>query len=1705
MEGRIQWRSLVDRFPVLVITLILALVGSEPARGATQVLFEGFEGAFPGSWSVGDANGVGTAAFWDDVDSAFGGEGTHTGNWKGYCAGTGFAGTTASPIYQSNMQAFMQRSVDLTPFTSGQLTFWLKLPSIEPCCDSCRVFVDGTLVWTNGGISSAWGQAVVPLDAFVGGVRTIRFEFVSDTSVALEGWYLDDIEVTGVLPPPNDPFASAQTIVGNSGSLTSVTTDATKEPGEPDHAGNAGGASVWYQWTTTQNGVVTFNTFGTAFDTLLAVYTGTGVNNLVPVASNDDFAPPGNRASSVTFQAAAGRTYRIAVDGFGGANGGFRLNWQFVTVTETILATSITNYTTLVIDSDAGNPNPGYDREAIRIKSEVRSVNTSPVDHFTSYELRYRLLGPGDVPHPIFDSTGVTNSNFSFNLTNTLAIPSGGTVTNTGSVAILPAARLNPFVQYRVELQIHRYGNFTGQSFTDAGKGYYHFTNLVSGDPALNVIAQETLTAWNRIYAVKTAPGKGQFLVDANYALLRYDNFTSLIAPASVPVTLNYQLIDASDGSIIPLKQNQAGFTESMPSFAFAPSGIAVPAIQFFTRNLPVEPVDGVQLDPVNKLYRVAVTVSHVDQTGQPPAAGNTLAGVDQRLLHFNGHLFFGLIDTIFTSIANDPPITGVTPTFVRSVLAIDNNSGSVVGVPNHVYGDGTALSVILRANGNAELTSGNVILTLNPPGPDLGNAAGVNFLRGPITLSATGGAADFLVQLPAGLGYTTDITQKYLESAGLFPGVSLNQSLLPASNPVFAAPIWICEETKPIWIEVNSTTWEVGGGRFVMTPTSATAYVRQQELAALESAPVPDDAKIKRSNEQYFRSVFRVVSPQVIAEAGPGGSARLTAEITFGPGQFHAHFPYDALIRWTADGSMNISNDVVAAAGSQLSGVEPIELAYNRDCLGMECPSPGIGPVTNGFDVSGELKFTSDGGLAAQGALISPVPLAWGYIQDSGRYAHRTEPVQSGGFLMAGIFLAGTEPADTDEDRAGTILLTGVSPSNPAASERPQNETAYEEGLGDYPGLNFRVTQHPGLKGESTLGAQASGLYDLKSGSKYYVRWGGVNGIHEAVSGSFSDQLTIYGYPLNFSNFGLSFLDSENEESRTEGYVDLPFPADITNNFQELKFTCLGDLGEMKIPKAEAGQYKLLSYWNADFVTLGIKFDRKQAELCSPGTGFLVLAMKAHATHVDQALYGEVGFNPNGNIISRFDNKLDDFDSRLKLPATFKLKGPAQEKYTVTPVADAYFNTHGLPGAPSQGFVSIIGKMDVPFFEDLKVHIHTQGKTNGVATAGLPVRLAGGWPDKGFRDTAGDHFFTVKNFDAPNAGFPASGFGFGNPVSNAVYEENASSEEYHPRAMRTWLEVVDFDYPLTWNGVSRSFNSFTQVVDNLLILEAENQVKYLSAENAELVFGIQYDGLPTFNIANLAFEAVDQKTGAIQAFVDAGLGAARQQITDALTGMDALLDTDLHKFLKAPFDDRIQPVVSGLYDDLKSTYGANPVNWKAAAAATNELYFTSTAQNHFRTRFRNIMGTPGVDQGILTQLTNDLTSLHGAIGQVRLIITNTPLVANLAKELVNQLASKLAGSVADTKLLEALKKSQASVKEIDFTLGELQKAVAELRNRITDASNGDLRKELLAAVQSAQGEAATLAFLNLAKADVLAYVASINDSVGNPFQTIKR
>src|SRR2546428_4101135 len=97
--------------PIWLLCICCGLATIPSARGQTTILSEDFEGIFPGEWLVANFDPDGADVYWGKVNSAFGGEGTHSGSSKAYCAGIGFLGNSANPNYDTFMMSVMAHDI----------------------------------------------------------------------------------------------------------------------------------------------------------------------------------------------------------------------------------------------------------------------------------------------------------------------------------------------------------------------------------------------------------------------------------------------------------------------------------------------------------------------------------------------------------------------------------------------------------------------------------------------------------------------------------------------------------------------------------------------------------------------------------------------------------------------------------------------------------------------------------------------------------------------------------------------------------------------------------------------------------------------------------------------------------------------------------------------------------------------------------------------------------------------------------------------------------------------------------------------------------------------------------------------------------------------------------------------------------------------------------------------------------------------------------------------------------------------------------------------------------------------------------------------------------------------------------------------------------------------------------------------------------
>ena len=1523
--------------------------------------------------------------------------------------------------------------------------------------------------------------------------------------------------------PANDYFTNALVVTGASGSTSGSTVGATTEPGEPNVTGN-GGASVWFRWVAPANGTVVFSTATSGFDTELGVYLGTNVTALAVVGQNDDIQPGVVLTSAVTFNATGGTEYRVMIEGYGGASGNYVLSWQYPVVRETVVSTAITNVSNFVYDSDALYGGV-YNRDKLLVTSSVISSNLSPVMHNSTYVLSYRLLDTNNVPAPILDANGVTNAAYTYNVTNTLLIGALSNVTSVTSAALKPVAPLNPYDEYWVELRIDRLGVFTGAIGSSAPNIFLEFTNMTSPDPALNTIPYQFGASWVTTYAIQTAPGQTAFAAETVVGLYRYDNFSlGLPTTDNVMVYLNYELHNASNGALIPLKNSSTNVIQAVASYtAGTPKSVAVAVI---TPTFLLEPVS--QIDSVDFNYYVVVNLAMDNGLGPPYVNGNSDQSSATELMQFNGNVFFGSIGTTLTSLGTTPPANppsgGVIPTTLNTA------SGYVSAKPDHTYTSAGPFSVNLDPLGNAYVTAGTVIL--NAPTPDVDSIAQVNFQRGPVTLSPSGGTANLIVTLPAGFGYRTgDISSPVVQGSLAFASVALSPALAPAQAVMTYLPgttVYAAEESKPAWLISDRINWAVNNGTFKL-PAASTAYVRANAFAYLQSVSNnlvdPPNMGDKRSNDRYWESLNGLASDPIIS-TDAGSNALLSTTFNFTAGSFRSHFPYDTLVDWTGAGAMKVVNDLVpVGGGSLLSGAGQIAIPYSQGCP--DCTSAGGGVATPLITITnGVFTFTPDGGLVALGT--SPgIDLKWGYISSIPAFAQQALQFTDAAFHMPGVFIRGDENTLPAVQSATTILYTGFEASDLTVVERPLT-SAYSQGFADYAGLNFRCRTDGAHSAISTIAGTPGITWLLDAESKYYVRYAGVTGIHEAVPGSFPSNLMLWGYQFTFTSYGLSYLDSQNKDSVTDGAVSLPYPAQFVQNFNDMTFSCLGSPMGGDVPAGEP--FKIMAYWLADFKTHSIRF--QTTDHCAPNDGgHLVLGIEGYASHVPKPLYGEVGFYNTGDQIPPGAG-VSGVTSRIKAPNIINIAGPNNTTYTFTVVQDTYYNVwSNSPPSPTAGWLSFYGKLDVPFFLDLQLHLQTSCHTNGVASSNAPIYLSGGWPrpgssnhNYGWLDPSSRTPFETNVFDYPSQGWP------GGSVDIATYRNDANDQMWHPRAQRLWLGIIDFDYPLSWDMTLRQFSSWEQVTNNMLVVSIQHQIKYMDAVHAEVDFGAQYGGdLPGISLANLALNAINAATGV----EDAIIKAAEQPVEDVLSAgineLDQLINAQMKQLMDGVFDKTVNPVINNFYGQLSndwanvwSSLSVNQRKQFLQSVGTNTLfYFIGGGGSHAATTLTSALGDlgNGVSQannligriegyiqdatnaiesvvGVLSLTTNGMPIGSNVVGLVSQVNGSRPVVPKLLGSLVGDLAPQFIDAVIGPSVSNLVQSIEPQLEEVTTTLKQTEGALAQADSALGTAGQftQEINNLLIGATTELSNISATVSM------EVTNYFGQFDYNIDNPF-----
>lgn len=1354
-----------------------------------------------------------------------------------------------------------------------------------------------------------------------------------------------------------------------------------------------------------------------------------------------------------------------------------------------------------IINSDRTVDTPAYstiyNRWYLPAQGSV-SISATPAGATSYYRVGLRITDAG-TPMNI---EGQDVDGFVYTAWQSFTPPTAITTTLTFNANLVPASGtvFDPNKTYKVQSKRQEWN---GVAWVDAGStvssasnySFVHFTGAFATDTLRNMRTRLNSASWNKRYAVNTDSGNNSFTVSTSVSLYRYDEpqagFTGTLDITNYRLT--YALYDTLD-LVTPIATTSTSLTSAlfMGRNSNGGSGFTIPYATTLARTITLTPASGVQLDSPNRTYRLVVTVSHPeDTTTSVYTASTTLNTTDEQLQHFNGRLLFGTggnqIATTMNDVTNDTTVGAVDwGTYIGTSVTIPAGMGSIDGSTGYTFSGN--IPVFLLANGDATCSSGGPFAVAQPVFPDSTVQSRIRFLRAGMALSSGGLSATLAVYLPSGMGWASVSTRKQLAGSIAFSSVNLNQSLIPSTDLTYtpAGNMWVTEETRPLAYQVSSMVWSISSGTFNITPVAAdkVVYHRAAELSTLaSSATIPASERYKRSNEQYLRFV-NLIDGNITVSATSGRAALFSTKLQLSPGAFRSHFPYDGQIAWGGPGRIHFEKDVNVPADSYLDATPApaVKMPYGADCTSPSCGSAPSSSLQFIADAS-RLTITEDGGLIATGLLSAPLQLRWGYIPTKADYAHKVSTFADGNFMMAGHFIRGSDYSVTTAQAPGMILFSGAEAATGLVTDRP-GKPAYLIGLGDYAGMNFRCgppdSSASTYTGDSILAGDAYGSYTMKNRSKYYVRQGGVSGIHDSFYGSAPTNASFYGYTVTLTNFGLNFLDNVNQESRTEGSIHVKTPSDLSQDFEELTFLCNGALDTAKVPGGTSAN--MLAYWQAPIDISGIAFVRDEGAECDVGTGFLTLAVAGYASHVKETLYGTLGFLSNGNLIPK-SLGINSIDSRLKMPALTHIRGPkvqtggtGYEEYQVTPVSDAYFNitgasptfTHAAPADLSTGMITFAGLAKVPFFSALEVQFQTTSNrppTDPADTAG-PWSVAvlsvanGSW--------GGSSFFAGAYFDDQNRGYPLG------TVTNTDYLGTAT---YYVHARQEWLGgAIAFDYPLVWSSTTRSFKSPETVENDFVIVQMQHQVKYLSAERLELAFGAQYDGLPQINLTNFVFNAIDDATGMAQATIE----ALTQNLVDQMNaGIDSLADmlndqlTDFYDSIFAATLDAPGGFLDGIYNDLAGawtggSWNVGTVNGILTARFNAAGGVTSLKGSVFN-RLADVSGG-AVDQ--IDMILQHIETIKDAIDAIaEIAIPTNPevkdytkdlaakLVERLATEINGNLAAILGGAGAYEKIANLLDplltELEPTLNQIRDVLVEVQGAFQQVKEKLDPALGG--------------------------------------------------
>ncbi len=329
-SGRMAFRADGSDFDTILAVYTGSAIGSlteiasnddqtdiEPLPFASRVVFEAVQGTIYHIAAAGFAGATGL------LNLAWG---TDSGPANDFFANAQALTGNSGNLSASNVGATVET---LEPRHHGEVhsgSLWYSLQT--PQAGKLNISTDGTPFATVLGVYTGSMGNFTQVASTDSGQLDFSVTQNSTYWIAAAGLGLStgNISLSWNYQGSNDNFSDAASITGDSGTIPGSNVGATTEVGEPDHYWYGCSASIWYTWTAPASGDYVFDTSGSDFDNVIAVYTGSAVASLSCLGVDSESGGP--LISCVQFTAVEGTVYHIAVDGlYYGCSGNTVLNW----------------------------------------------------------------------------------------------------------------------------------------------------------------------------------------------------------------------------------------------------------------------------------------------------------------------------------------------------------------------------------------------------------------------------------------------------------------------------------------------------------------------------------------------------------------------------------------------------------------------------------------------------------------------------------------------------------------------------------------------------------------------------------------------------------------------------------------------------------------------------------------------------------------------------------------------------------------------------------------------------------------------------------------------------------------------------------------------------------------------------------------------------------------------------------------------------------------------------------------------------------------------------------------------------------------------------------------------------------------------------------------------------------------------------------